>query len=109
MDGSANLDHTDLISQQAPHTLLVESKKKSGASLPASLWMCPHTEERSCSLCFGSYTHGMLGVHTGIPHDPAAISVTGSVGRALAMKMGGAQLVSLASTKQSGVIMIRHI
>jgi len=36
MNGSANLDHTDLISQQAPCTLLVKSKKKSGASLPAS-------------------------------------------------------------------------
>jgi hypothetical protein len=51
----------------------------------------------------------MLGVHSGIPHDPAAINVTGSVGRALAMQTGGAQLRSLASIKQSGVIMIRHI
>jgi hypothetical protein len=28
VDGSANLDHTDLISQQAPHTLLVGGKQE---------------------------------------------------------------------------------
>lgn len=81
MNGSANLDYTDLISQQSPGTMLVESKKKSGASLPAHFWMGPHTGERFCSLYFGSYTHRMLGVHSRVHCYLGAISVTGSVER----------------------------